>query len=89
MESQNSAAPKQIPTSKSHHPIEVGRHVSCGFRQSIPDSKYPICAGVIVTIASAGEGHRNRPRCTMSALWRLSAKGRMNLSRQEQRRWRL
>ena len=62
MESQNAAAPKQIPTSKFHHPIEVGRHVSCGFRKSIPDSKYHICAGVIVTIPSAGEGHRNRPR---------------------------
>jgi hypothetical protein len=39
MESQNAPAPKQIPTAKSHHPIEVGRHISCGFRQSIPDSR--------------------------------------------------
>jgi hypothetical protein len=39
MESQNAAAPKQIRSGKSHHPIEVGRHVSCGFRQSIPDSR--------------------------------------------------
>ena len=39
MESQNAASPKQIPIGRPHQPIEVGRHVSCGFRQSIPDSK--------------------------------------------------
>src|SRR5262245_12122999 len=32
------------------HPAACGRHVRCGSRQSIPSSKYPSCAGVIVTV---------------------------------------
>jgi hypothetical protein len=47
---------------KIDHPTDVGRHVSCGLRQSMPDNKYPSCADEIVTAPSAGLGHKNRPR---------------------------
>src|SRR5438034_6472733 len=47
-ESYSSAAAKQ-----NRHPADVGRQVSCGWRQSIPDSKYPSCADEIVTAPSA------------------------------------
>src|SRR5262245_14275966 len=56
-ESYSSATAKQ-----NRHPADVGRQVSCGWRQSIPDSKYPSCADEIVTAPSATLGHKNRPR---------------------------
>lgn len=43
------------------YPIAVGRQVSSGLRQSMPESKEPICAGLIATTPSAGDGHRKRP----------------------------
>jgi len=44
-----------------------GRDVCCGRRQSMPSSKYPSCAGVIVTVRSAPsrgavDGQTKRPR---------------------------
>jgi hypothetical protein len=45
--------------SQKYHPTDVGRHVSCGCLQSMPDSR---CADEIVTTPSAGDGHRKRPR---------------------------
>lgn len=41
---------------------QLGADVFSNWGQAGYKSKYPICAGVIVTIPSAGEGHRNRPR---------------------------
>src|SRR5262245_22874706 len=55
-ESYSSATAKQ-----NRHPADVGRQVSCGWRQSIPDSKYPSCADEIVTTHTAPSGHKNTP----------------------------
>jgi hypothetical protein len=48
--------------SQNGHPIAVGRHVSWGCLQSMPDRRYPSCAEEIVTTPSAGLGHKKRPR---------------------------
>jgi hypothetical protein len=40
--------------SQSLTPTDVGRQVCCGFRQSMPDSRYPSCAFEIVTAPSCG-----------------------------------
>src|SRR4029077_19673065 len=47
---------------QNRHPTEVGRQVSCGWRQSIPDSRYPSWAAEIVTVPSGTLGHKKRPR---------------------------
>src|SRR5262249_4646146 len=57
----------ELHHNRLYQPAAVGRHVCCGRRQSMPSSKYPSCAGVIVTVrsaasASAVDGHTNRPR---------------------------
>jgi hypothetical protein len=44
------------------HPAFVGRHVSCGLRQSIPSSMYAICAAEIDTASPDAEGQMNFPR---------------------------
>jgi hypothetical protein len=44
------------------HPARVGRHVSCGLRQSIPSSMYAICAAEIDTAPPDAEGQMNFPR---------------------------
>lgn len=46
---------------KRRYPTDVGRPVSTGLRQSMPDRRQPICAGVIATMPSAGDGHRKQP----------------------------
>src|SRR5439155_20373289 len=51
-----------IVPSKNRQPTEVGRQLSWGWRQSMPDNRYPSCAGEIVTASPAGLGHKNRPR---------------------------
>ena len=53
-------------------PAACGRHVCCGSRQSIPSSKYPSCAGLIVTVMSVPsrgrvEGQMKRPRSSRFA----------------------
>src|ERR1700756_4331899 len=53
-------------------PAACGRHVCCGSRQSMPSSKYPSCAGVIVTVRSAPsrgmvDGQTKRPRSSRFA----------------------
>ena len=53
-------------------PAACGRQVCCGSRQSIPSSKYPSCAGVIVTVRyspsrGAVDGHTKRPRSSRFA----------------------
>jgi hypothetical protein len=44
-----------------------GRRVCRGRRQSMPSSKYPSCAGVIVTVPSADDGQMKRPRSSRLA----------------------
>ena len=53
-------------------PAACGRHVCCGSRQSMPSSRYPSCAGVIVTVRSvpsrgAVDGQTKRPRSSRLA----------------------
>src|SRR6516165_9300321 len=53
-------------------PAAWGRHVCCGSRQSIPSSRYPNCAGVIVTercspSRGAVEGQTKRPHSSRFA----------------------
>src|SRR4051812_37135811 len=63
MESQDTAFVTLRPRPDSQcrvQPAAVGRHVCCGIRQSIPSSRYPSCAGVIVTVPSAGDGQMKR-----------------------------
>ncbi len=55
-----------------NQPAACGRHVCCGRRQSMPSSKYPSCAGVIVTVRSAPsratvDGQTKRPRSSRFA----------------------
>src|SRR5947209_7299563 len=55
-----------------NQPAACGRQVCCGSRQSMPSSKYPSCAGVIVTVRSTSsrgmvEGQTKRPRSSRLA----------------------
>jgi hypothetical protein len=50
-----------VDSNRRDYPAACGRHVRCGSRQSIPSSKYPSWAGVIVTKPSAGDGQMKRP----------------------------
>lgn len=47
---------------RDHQPALLGRHVSCGFRQSIPSNMYAICAAVIDTAPPDADGQMNVPR---------------------------
>ena len=60
-------APDFFRLINAHYPALLGRHVCCGFLQSIPSSMYAICAAEIDTAPADTDGQMNFPRSSRLA----------------------